>query len=345
MSKKWFLFSILLSALIAGWVSPIAADKKDEQVVISISAVGDCTIGSFPEVPEGKSFFDVFNKNKKDYKYFFKNAKALKNDDLSVINLEGTFTTATKKASKKWRFKSEPEFINVLKEARIEAAVISNNHIYDYEKQGFSDTVKTLQRSSIFPVGEGYKPIYKVKGKKIALLSYNVLSSVKTVEEELEKDINAVSKTADLIIVSFHWGVEYTYDPISIQKKLGRKAVDLGADLILGTHPHVLQGIEYYKNRYIVYSLGNFVFGGNEIMYDEKHKDHDTMLFSQKFTFKDDKLLPEECRISFYKQSEDSLYNDYCPVALEKPEALRVRDKLLKISKNLQYGLKSIKLN
>lgn len=343
MLKRLILFFVLVLTLSKEGMSTAAVENVIKNVTITISAIGDCTIGSFPEVTKGKSFFDVFNNKGKDYNYFFKNAVALKKDDLSIINLEGTFTKSTNKAIKKWRFKSDPKFVNVLKKADIEAVTISNNHIYDYGIQGFEDTVSTLKKANISTIGEHNKPIFKVKGRKIALLAYNALTTFNSTEKEMKEDLKAIPKDVNLVIVSFHWGVEYSTYPIVNQQKLAREAIDLGADLVLGTHPHILQGIEYYKNRYIVYSLGNFVFGGNEIMDDKKHKDIDSMLFSQSFTFIGDDFIPEECKIIPYKQSGDSKYNDYCPVELGEIEGSRVIDKLIKISKNLEFGVKSLK--
>ncbi|MFR5582577.1 MAG: CapA family protein [[Clostridium] scindens] len=136
---------------------------------------------------------------------------------------------------------------------------------------------------------------------------------------------------AQLIIVNFHWGIEREYLPNDTQKKLAHLAIDEGADLVIGHHPHVLQGVEKYKDKYIAYSLGNFCFGGNS-----NPEDKDTMIFQQTFTFKkgvvqkndDIQMIP--CSLS-----SATGYNDYCPTPLEGDSKQRVLDKIEEYSKDL----------
>ncbi|HBQ65024.1 MAG TPA: capsular biosynthesis protein, partial [Clostridiales bacterium] len=138
----------------------------------------------------------------------------------------------------------------------------------------------------------------------------------------------------DLVIVSFHWGSELQYYPDGVQVELGHVAIDAGADLVWGHHPHVIQGIEKYKDRYIVYSLGNFCFGGNI-----NPSDKDTMIFQARFSFTSGEkpsctgnIVP--CRIS----SVDYI-NDYKPVVLTGEEERRVIGRIHAYSAELPYGI------
>ena len=134
-----------------------------------------------------------------------------------------------------------------------------------------------------------------------------------------------------MVIVSFHWGTEKATYPDEIQKTLAHIAVDNGADIVVGHHPHVLQGIEEYNGKNIVYSLGNFCFGGNRNPLDK-----DTMIFQQTFTFENGELVQDNvkniipCSLSSVKE-----YNDYQPTILEGSESERVLQKIQELSSGL----------
>ncbi len=135
-----------------------------------------------------------------------------------------------------------------------------------------------------------------------------------------------------MIIVNFHWGIEKEYVPNDTQKTLAHLAIDEGADLVIGHHPHVLQGIERYKGKYIAYSLGNFSFGGNS-----NPSDKDTMIFQQTFTVADGKAeTNDDINIIPCSLSSASGYNDYCPTPLEGSEKERVLEKLQEYSADFE---------
>lgn len=151
-------------------------------------------------------------------------------------------------------------------------------------------------------------------------------------QQQVIDNIQAVKdQGAQVVIVSFHWGTEKSNYPDETQKALAHTAVDSGADLVLGHHPHVLQGIEKYKGKNIVYSLGNFCFGGNR-----NPADKDTMIFQQTFTFENGALVQDDvtniipCSLSSVQQ-----YNDYQPTPLEGEEAQRVQQKIQEFSSGL----------
>ncbi len=302
------------------------------QQKITISLAGDCTLGTDESFSYANSFPYQVKKQNEDWSYFFAGVKHIfENDDLTLVNLETTFTTAKKKAKKTFRFKGDPSYVNILKEGSIEMVNIANNHIYDYLQKGFDDTLETLEQAGILYSGEGHIAFFETKGLTIASLGYCGWST--SIKDQLKSDLEDVRSKGDLVIVSFHWGKERSNYPNDIQKELGRFAIDHGADLVAGHHPHVIQGIEKYKGRYIVYSLGNFCFGGNR-----NPKDKDTFIFQNEFVFMDGQLKDSQCKIIPCRISSVTHVNDYQPTVLEGEEAQRVMNRILKYSSSLEYA-------
>ena len=200
--------------------------------------------------------------------------------DLFMVNLENPITTATEKVEKEWNFKMPVKYISVLQQGGINAVTCANNHVFDYGVAGILETMSVLDSAGIVRVGIGKTlsearapKIISLKGKRIALLGYAGWSFPATstrpgvVPRNIEyvvEDVKRIKENVDFVVVNFHWGEELEAFPGEGQKILARKTIDAGADAIIGHHPHVLQGIELYKGKPIAYSLGNFIFGGNE---------------------------------------------------------------------------------
>lgn len=277
---------------------------------IKISAAGDVVLGWDEKFSTHNRFDSVLKEKGNDYKYFFKNVKHIfETDDLTIVNLETPLTNATKKATKQFAFKGKPEYTQILKEGSIEAVNLANNHTYDYLQQGMKDTISALTKANIENFGEGHRSIKEVKGIKIGNLGYKGWNNSQSVKTGIKKDIEKMKKAADLVIVSFHWGEEGVNYPNNIQKDLGRFSIDSGADLVIGHHPHVIQGIETYKNKNIIYSLGNFSFGGNR-----NPADKDTFIYQQNFVFNDAKqVVSTTSGIIPATVSSVDYRNDYCP--------------------------------
>nr|WP_243120291.1 CapA family protein [Caloramator sp. E03] len=291
-----------------------------------MSAAGDCALGRDEKSSFSGSFDDEFIKQKKDYKYFFKNVREIfEKDDLTIVNLEGTLTNETKRSEKQFAFKGSPLYVNILKEGSIEAVNLSNNHTYDYLEKGFKDTVESLKNGKILYFGMNRRDLIKVKGINIGLLGYKGWTYNNFVKKTIKNDIKYLkSKDAQLIIVSFHWGDEGKYYPNNIQKSLGKYTIDSGADLILGHHPHVVQGIENYKGKKIIYSLGNFCFGGNK-----NPSDKDSFIYQQRFKFSKGKLVDsKEYSIIPVSVSSVSYRNNYQPTPLKGSDAQRVLSRI-----------------
>lgn len=320
----------------AGQVKPIEPVKLPKTSEIIISSVGDCTIGWDDQFSYAASLGDVFDKNNKDFSYFFKNtADIFKNDDITTANLETAFTNSTVKAKKEYTFKAPPEFAKTLSAGYIEGVTLANNHTRDYLEQGFSDTKLALQKENIKYFGEGEKWITEVKGISFAFLGYRGFGYDKTFLKTLKSDIEALKNKGSIVIINFHWGDEGSYYPNDIQKYLARYAVDSGADLIIGHHPHVVQGIERYKGKIIAYSLGNFAFGGNK-----NPKDKDALIFQTKFRFEDNKLKAYGIKVIPCSVSSVTNINDYCPTPLVGDKKDQLFKKINELSPNLNFVLR-----
>ncbi|MDD2212070.1 MAG: CapA family protein [Clostridia bacterium] len=303
----------------------------DEKVTtLVISAIGDCVIGADTRFKYQGSFFDEFKKQNERYGYFFSGVKnILENDDLTIANLENALTDYNQKPDKSHQdraffFKGPPRFANILKEGSIEAVNLANNHSFDYLEKGFSDTKASLMKTGINYFGYEDKAIIAIKGREIGLLGYNTYGPLEkgldlsVLKQQIQNDLSEIKESADLIIVSFHWGEEYS-DVIPEQKLLGRYAIDRGADLVLGHHPHVIQEIENYNGKYIVYSLGNFVYGGNR-----NPPDQDTFIFQQAFEFKGDQITKSEIKLIPCLISSVQHRNDYQPTIAKGEDAERI---------------------
>lgn len=300
----------------------------------TITAAGDCTIGYDTNFSYGNRFDKVFLDNDKDYGYFFRNVKGIfENDDLTYVNLEGTFTNETIKVEKKFNFKSTPDFVNVLKEGNVDIVGVANNHSYDYGQKGFDETIDTLNQNKVDYFGYDKYLIEEINGIKIGFFGLIDIASVKY--KDIDKAIKYFKENnCDLIIAAMHWGIEGDYEQSNVQSKEGHYLIDQGVDLVIGTHPHVIQGIEKYNDRYIIYSLGNFVFGGNQ-----NPKDKDTFIFQQTFTFVNDELLLDD-NIKVIPTSVSSIKNrnNYQPTIASGSSKEKIINKINKYSKN--YYLK-----
>lgn len=306
---------------------------EDDYKIITISAAGDITLGSDANSAYINSFDYEFNLHDGDFSYFVQNVKNIfENDDLTIANLEAPFTTADVKAEKQFRFKANPEYTDILSLGSIEAVNIANNHMFDYMERGYKDTLLHLSNSNIGYFGFEHQYMTVVKGIKVGMLGFTGWDNSKQKKAEIKKAIDSLkARGANLIIVSFHWGDESKYLPNTIQKDLGRYCIDIGADLVLGHHPHVVQGIEEYKGKNIVYSLGNFCFGGNK-----NPKDKDAYIYQHSFRFKDNVLDAEEGQVIPVSVSSVGSRNNYQPTPLEGAEADRVMKKIWNYSQELK---------
>lgn len=297
---------------------------SEEPVSITISAVGDCTLGTDENFDYSTSFNAAYEAKGKDY--FLQNVRPIfEADDLTIANAEGTFTYSENRQDKLYAFKSSPEYAQIFTAGSVEAVTLANNHSHDYGSESFEDTKTSLDMAGISHFGYDDTAMLDIKGVQVGLVGIYELNDHLGCSGQLKTNIEKLkTEGADVIIAVFHWGNEKEIVPDSNQTQLGHMAVDLGADLVIGHHPHVLQGIEKYNGKYIVYSLGNFCFGGNSYP-----SDMDSMIFQQTFTIDsqgvriDDQINVIPCSIS-----SDAYCNNYQPTVAEGSEAARILAKI-----------------
>lgn len=251
-------------------------------LIISIEflqALPVVTIGFMGDVMLGRSVDEMINKT--SYRYPWGDTLSdIKRNDLTIINLETTLTTSTKKVPKVFNFKASPEAVNVLKTAHIQVANIANNHILDFSVTGLLETIATLKKAQILYMGAGRteaearKPlIITVKNIKIGILgatdneptweakgrkpgtNYIAIPDTRKIKE----DIDSVRSRVDMLIVSLHWGPNMRQRPTAECREFAHKLIDYGVDIIHGHSAHVFQGIEIYKKKLILYDTGDFI--------------------------------------------------------------------------------------
>lgn len=295
-------------------------------VSLTLSVVGDCTLGTDETFDYDTSLNAYYENYGADY--FLQNVKNIFSaDDLTIANFEGTLTDSDEREDKTFAFKAPASYASILTGGSVEAVNTANNHSHDYGEQSFDDTLAALDDAGIVHFGYDETAVMDVKGIKVGLVGIYELYDHLEREQQLKDNIAKVKADgAQLIVVIFHWGNETETVPDSNQTTLGRIAIDEGADLVCGHHPHVLQGIETYKGRNIVYSLGNFCFGGNS-----SPSDMDTMIYQQTFTIDADGIKKDNvtniipCSIS--SAAYDG-YNNYQPTPAEGDEATRILGKI-----------------
>ena len=298
--------------------------RFQEPVSVTVSMVGDCTLGkdeAFNYSTSLNAYYDMYGPA-----YFFQNVKSVFDaDDLTVVNFEGTLTDSTARNGETFAFKAPAEYAEILTDGGVEAVNVANNHSHDYGDQGFADTKENLKKAGITTFGYNETALMEVKGVKIGLVGIYELHDHLEREHQVRVNIQKVrAEGADLVFVVFHWGNEKDTVPDANQVTLAKLAIDNGADLVVGHHAHVLQGVTTYKGKTIAYGLGNFCFGGNSAP-----SDMDTMIFQQTFTLDTDgSVTSEEPNLIPCRISSDYYINNYQPTPATGDEADRILQKI-----------------
>ena len=322
----WFLYLFCQKASSDSQNTDSSNATVSSPVSLTLSVVGDCTLGTDETFDYDTSLNAYYENYGADY--FLQNVKDIFSaDDLTIANFEGTLTDSDEREDKTFAFKAPASYASILTGGSVEAVNTANNHSHDYGDQSFDDTLAALDDAGIVHFGYDETAVMDVKGIKVGLVGIYELYDHLEREQQLKDNIAKVKADgAQLIVVIFHWGNETETVPDSNQTTLGRIAIDEGADLVCGHHPHVLQGIETYKGKNIVYSLGNFCFGGNS-----SPSDMDTMIYQQTFTIDADGVKKDNvtniipCSIS--SAAYDG-YNNYQPTPAEGDEATRILEKI-----------------
>lgn len=306
--------------------TPVQTMPESNKISITISAAGDCSLGNHIEQDYNSSFNQVYD-TEGGAEYFLRNVKEIfAADDMTIVNLEGVLTTSNAAASgRAYNIKGDPSYAKILTEGSVEAVSMANNHRLDFGSEGTKDTEAALNAENIVYAYDKNVAIYETQGIQVGYVSVNEVAWGQGSEELVEEGINKLKEAGvDLILVACHWGVEKDNYPEAYQQRLGRKCIDMGADLVIGHHPHVLQGIEEYKGKLILHSLGNFCFGANR-----NPTDKDTMIFQQTFTFVDGELQGDmDALVIPCSISSVSSKNDFQPTPLAGEDATRVINRL-----------------
>lgn len=309
-------------------------DTEGEPAEILLSFTGDCILGTdefFAWDTGLPAYYNLYGPE-----YFLKNVRSIfEEDDLTIVNMEGTLTEETTRVDKQFAFKGDPEYVKILTSSSVEAANIANNHSHDYGEKSFQDTVQTLEENGIKTFGYDDVAVLEVKGIRVGMFGIYELDDHLERIPQVKQDIAKLKdQNVDIIVAVFHWSNELVTVPDENQVTLAHLAIDEGADVVVGHHPHVVQGIDEYKGKMIAYSLGNFCFGGNT-----HPTEMDTFIFQQKFildgkrniTGSEYKVIP--CRVS-----SETTYNNYQPTPLVGEEVKETMDKIEERSQEINNG-------
>lgn len=304
-------------------LQPEAAEPTPAVLTVTISAAGDCSLGNHQDQEYAYSFRQAYDQIE-DEGYFFENVRDIfASDDMTIVNFEGVLTFRKERdESRTYNIKGDPSYARLLTAGSVETVSFANNHRLDYGTQGSDDTVAALEAEAIVYAYDRNVGIYETeKGIRIGIVSVNEVAWGLGSEQLLSEGIGKLEEQGvDLILACCHWGIERDNYPTENQRYLGRKCIDLGADLVIGHHPHVLQGVEEYNGKFILYSLANFCFGANR-----NPTDRDTMIFQQTFTFVDGakqedrqvQIIP--CLVSSIRER-----NNFQPTPVQGEEAARI---------------------
>ena len=287
----------------------------------TMSFAGDCTIGSLIEWQgaEPGDFQSVVGTN---YAYPLSGVKHIfEADDLTMVNLEGTFTTSYDAVEKPYRFRADPAYVQVLVEGSVEAVSASNNHADDFFDTGVSDTLSAVTGAGLQYARAGSPMIREMDGGlKIGVVAYNTVenwSGEDVWRAAVQTDIEACKQAeCDLIIGFMHWGtVEYLTEPEDWEVQFAHDMVDWGCNMIVGGHAHILQRMEYYNNVPIFYSMGNFCYGGHL-----NPPDKDSVIVQAEFTYNSltDEVSRSGLRVIPCLVSSRTDANDYCPTPCQE---------------------------
>jgi len=311
-------------------------EHVDRKVSLSLVAVGDVMMGG--------SALPVIRKKGIDYPFHLTRA-ILRTADISFANLEAPFTLSGRPFDKTFTFRVPPEYAEGLDRAGFDVLTLANNHTLDYGPEGLCSTLEVLDRLGIAFCGVGRNVeeaergvILERGGWRIGFLAFSLtypsafwatLQKCGTAYphlDRLKKTLRRMREEVDVVVVSFHWGGELKTYPKSYQRYYAHRAVEWGADLVVGHHPHVIQGLEIYRDRLIAYSLGNFVFGSYSLNARE------SIILRTRFDRKGF-LLAEVIPISVF-----NLDVHFQPRVLEGSSRKRVVHTLNDISRNLNGG-------
>ena len=325
-------FLLFVLCLLCCAVHPAALAEKPsggDRTEIILSLAGDCTLGSDEPLHSVDDSFVGFLRNLgDDFAYPLALAQDLfASDDFTLVNLEGIISDkfSFRNTDLYLNFRGPASYVNILTQGSVEGVSMSNNHALDYGIDGLHDCQSNLDDAGVLWAYNQHYFTFERKGIKFAVFSFRRYY-MEVYYQWLEAEISRVKseEDVDFVIVCLHHGEEYEekhndHD----QTRFAHHAIDYGADLVVGTHPHVLQGLEVYKNRLIFYSIGNFSFGGNNRPYAASIP---TAVMEVHLTFENKTLYASQYTIHPFHTTGTTPYSNYQPVPVSGADAKEVMD-------------------
>ena len=314
-----FLCALILAVFLSLLCGGAMADRS-----VTITFTGDVTLGSEEAKKKQDSSF-VSYAAQKGYDYFFANFQEMfQSDDLTVVNLEGPLTDSSKQENKAktYRFRGSADYANILTGAGIDAANLANNHCpTDFGNQGYNATKAALEDAGVGWFANTKVYIFEKDGLRIAFIGLNS-TKVNGQKAWFRKEIPRLKEEegVNAVVFVFHAGTEYSMHHTKAQTTYSQWAIDAGADLVIMHHPHVVQGLDIYKDRYVCYSVGNFCFGGNKEI-----RALETVVVQVRLDFDDEgHYLGQKLTLYPANISGHADYNDYQPALVTGEAAERV---------------------
>ena len=236
-----------------------------EQYVLHF--IGDCTLASDQNHQGGPEGYDTVVNG--DFRYpFAKTLHYFADDDFTMANLECALTTEKAARDKRFVFKADASYAQIMSEGSVEFVTLANNHVLDYGQKGYDDTKAAVEAVGVAFAGRDEWAIYETaRGMKIGVYAVSSFGTQRENEEGVElikKGVAAVREAgAEFVIAALHFGDEGSYQVNDVQRRQAHAAIDAGADFVYGSHSHTLQPFEEYNGKYIYYCMGNWTFGGN----------------------------------------------------------------------------------
>ncbi|AFA71390.1 capsule synthesis protein CapA [Gordonia polyisoprenivorans VH2] len=313
---------------------PVAAPPTPRAQQLVLSFTGDNILGTDDKFSTATSLPTVWADNGRRPDYFFQNVKALfAADDLTVANFEVALTRRGtqryKGEGEVYHFHGDPALAATLPAGGIDVVTVANNHTFDYGQVGFDDTLAALRGVGVEYFGTGDESegsgydldnLTTIKGVRFGFVGYQAWADSAQMRRKLVSDIKSLrARGADVVIPFMHWGIESEHEPYGVQTELAHLAIDAGADLVVGTHPHVIQSMEIYRGKLIAYSFGNFAFGGNSNPTDKR-----TFILQTRFDMAGTAVRGVDFRVIPTRVSRTESYNDYVPTPYPQAQAAQV---------------------
>ncbi|WHU46693.1 CapA family protein [Gordonia sp. L191] len=313
---------------------PVAAPPTPRAQQLVLSFTGDNILGTDDKFSTATSLPTVWADNGRRPDYFFQNVKALFDaDDLTVANFEVALTRRGtqryKGVGEVYHFHGDPALAATLPAGGIDVVTVANNHTFDYGQVGFDDTLAALRGVGVEYFGTGDESegsgydldnLTMIKGVTFGFVGYQAWTDSAQMRRKLVSDIKSLrARGADVVIPFMHWGIESEHEPYGVQTELAHLAIDAGADLVVGTHPHVIQSMEIYRGKLIAYSFGNFAFGGNSNPTDKR-----TFILQTRFDMAGTSVRGVDFRVIPTRVSRTESYNDYVPTPYPPAQAAQV---------------------